>query len=139
MRHDVPEYKIILLATDNVGDTDSQTVLGVKITAIMLTHSYVETIPLQAFLIEMPGGLRLFHGTCASAASVKKFPIGRSEFYDLDVMILDYEHDFDFIHREFHPRHMIKDHEKDGATWWSQYPDMLTILHHGEYFCLWSY
>ncbi len=49
-------------------------------------------------------------------------------------MILDYEYDFDAIHRDFHPTHLIKHHEKFGATRWVNYLDAPTILHHGEFF-----
>jgi hypothetical protein len=130
--HGIPEEKIMLLDTKNAGDMDTKTVHGVRITAIQLTHSFIETIQLQAFLIEMPGGLRFFHGTCSSAASVKTYLKGKSEFYDLDVMMLDYEHDFDAVHKEFRPRHMIKHHEKEGAAWWPDYPQAPVVLHHGE-------
>jgi L-ascorbate metabolism protein UlaG (beta-lactamase superfamily) len=130
----VPKKKIVVLDTKNPGDLVTQTVLGVKITAIMLTHSYVESIRINAFLVKLPGGIKFFHGTCASAASIKKYLTNNSEFYYLDVMMLDYEHDFVAIYKEFHPKHLIKHHEKSGATWWTGYPDKPKILKHGESF-----
>ena len=126
--------KILVLSGKNPGDMETLTVMGVRITAVLLRHSYVDSILLNTFLIELPSGTRIFHGTCVSASSVEEYLTDKPEFYDLDVMMLDYEHDFEAIHLEFHPKHLIKHHESSGATWWADYPSSPKILHHGEFF-----
>ena len=128
----VPAGKIIELDPD-LGKNETATVLGVNITSFRMKHT-ATTDNIDSFILEMPDGLRFYHGTCTSKSSVDSYMAGHDEFYGLDVMILDYEHDFADMHATFNPETLIKEHDFQTlqATVWEDYPGGQQILGHND-------
>lgn len=106
----VPASKIVAL-TPSMGGTDKVTnVAGCDITAIGMYHTSVPSIQVDTYLVEMPSGISWFHGTCADGDCYDSYIQGRSSLDDLDMMALDYEHDFGTVWDEKAPKVLIKTH-----------------------------
>lgn len=135
LARNIPSNQVTALSP-TVGNSVSQTVLGVKITSYGMMHTGFN-VQVDTYLVELPNGIKFFHGTCASAASAANYMAGFPELYGLNVMILDYEHDFTAIDNTFYPEVMAKVHDFNNnglGTLWDDYPqNPLTLLHNTTY------
>ncbi len=135
LARNIASNQVIELAP-GVGGSVSQTVLGVKITSYGMMHTGFN-VQVDTFLVELPNGIKFFHGTCASAASATNYMVGHPEFYGLNAMILDYEHDFTSIDNTFNPEVLVKVHDFNNnglGTLWDDYPQgQQTLLHNTTY------
>jgi PKD repeat protein/L-ascorbate metabolism protein UlaG (beta-lactamase superfamily) len=122
--------KIVELAP-TLGNNVSTTVLGVKITAFKMMHA-MTTDQIDTFLVELPNGIRFFHGTCASGASMNSYMKGHAEFYCLDAIMVDFDFDFAALNSEFRPEVIFKTHEMgmQTVTYWDNYPSGQETLTH---------
>jgi len=130
----VPASKIKEIAP-SLGQNESTTVLGVKVTAFRMLHTATND-EIDSFIIEMPSGIKFYHATCTSASSVNSYMVGHTKFYGLNVMILDYEHDFATMKNTFYPEVLMKvhDYQTGLATVWTDYPSGQQILNHNNTF-----
>jgi hypothetical protein len=130
----VAEEKIIELQP-SLGGHLSIELLGVTITSCGMQH-LGGTTPLQSFLIETSGGVRIYHGTCTSQASIPACVEGGVELRDLDVMILCSFEDLTGAYEEFTPKALMKVHDfsTGKGTIWTDYPSEFVVLEHGDIF-----
>ena len=124
--------KIVEIAP-TLGQNETSQVLGVNVTAFRMTHTATGD-QIDSFIVEMPSGITLYHGTCTSASSFDNYMKGHDEFYGLNVMILDYEHDFAKSNTEFFPDVLMKvhDYQTGRATVWGSYPGGSQQLNHND-------
>ncbi len=132
----VPSSKVVELSP-SLGGHVSATVLGVNITAYGMVHTAMATTQVDTYLVEMPNGIRWFHGTCAAASCENTYMTG-NEFQDLDVMILDIEHSPATANNNFHPKVLVLDHDYNTnwrqAQLWDDYPQgKITMSHNTTY------
>ena len=106
----VPASKIVEL-TPTLGGTDKATnVAGCNITAIGMYHTMATSTQVDTYLVEMPSGISWFHGTCAAGACYNSYIKNRDILDDLDMMALDFEHNFNTVWDEKEPKVLIKTH-----------------------------
>jgi hypothetical protein len=106
----VPTAKIVELSPA-VGGTASVTdVAGCNITAIGMTHTMATTVQVDTYYVEMPSGIRWFHGTCAASANYANYIKHMTLLDDLDMMALDFEHNFNTVWDEKEPNLLIETH-----------------------------
>ncbi|MCK5773320.1 MAG: hypothetical protein KAH57_05985 [Thermoplasmata archaeon] len=113
---------------------------NVKITAYLMPHTGSSSINVITFLIEMPNGMKWFHGGCYSNAgtdhssSMKAY----TELNDLDVMLVDFDHDMDSIDSYFKPMVIGEIHDYSSSPWtstvWEDYPGNKRTLSHGDFY-----
>jgi len=106
----VPANKIVELSPAAGGTAKATNVLGCNITAIGMYHTMAPTTRVDTYLVEMPSGIKWFHGTCAEGASYNAYIKNRAILDDLDMMALDFEHDFNTVWDEKEPKVLIKTH-----------------------------
>ena len=116
-----------------LGQNETSQVLGVNVTAIRMIHTATGG-EIDSFIVEMPSGITFYHGTCSSASSMDNYMKGHDEFYGLNVMILDYEHDFGKANTEYYPEVLMKVHDwqTSRATAWDNYPGGSQQLNHND-------
>lgn len=137
----ISEDKLIEInPTSSSKVTTSIQSLNVKITAYSMPHTGGPTINVVTFLIEMPNGLKWFHGTCYSdpgsdkEASMKQY----NELKNLDVMLIDFDHNFGKVDSHFKPMVIGKTHDYQSTPYvnevWLDYPNDKKVLNHGDFF-----
>ncbi len=111
----VPASKIVELSP-TLGGTDSATnVAGCNITAIGMVHTQMTSVQVDTFYVEMPSGIKFFHGTCASGSSYASYMKNRALLDDLDMMALDFEHNFNTVWDEKDPKLIFETHTFSSA------------------------
>jgi len=134
----VPADHIVELSPA-LGGNASATVRGVKITAYGMVHTMATTTQVDTYLVEMPSGIKWFHGTCAAASCENTYMKPHTEFNGLDAMMLDIEHNAGTANANFHPKVLVLDHDyssgnPDKATLWDDYPNgKITMSHNTTY------
>jgi hypothetical protein len=132
----VPSSKIVELSPGR-GQNASETVLGVKITAYGMVHTQMTTVDVVTFMLELPNGIKFFHGTCSSPSSESSYMRSHTEFYGLDVMINDVDHNFGTLHNTYYPNALFKAHDYNNrpyATLWEDYPNNPATYSHNDTF-----
>jgi hypothetical protein len=111
----VPTNKIVELSP-TLGGTDSATnVAGCNITAIGMVHTMATSVQVDTFYVEMPSGIKWFHGACASGSSYNSYMKNRALLDDLDFMALDFEHNFNTVWDEKDPNLLFETHTFSAA------------------------
>jgi len=106
----VPANKIVELSP-SLGGTDSATdVAGCNITAIGMVHTMATSVQVTTFYVEMPSGIKFFHGACASSSSYAPYIKNRALLDDLDMMAMDFEHNFNTVWDEKSPNLLYETH-----------------------------
>ena len=106
----VPANKIVELSP-SLGGTDSATdVAGCNITAIGMVHTMATSVQVTTFYVEMPSGIKWFHGACASSSSYAPYIKNRALLDDLDMMAMDFEHNFNTVWDEKGPSLLYETH-----------------------------
>ena len=98
----VSSSKIVELSPTQGGEASVTDVLGVNITSIGMYHTYATTTQVDTFYVEMPNGIKFFHGTCASAGCYDAYMKNRAYLKGLHMMALDFEHNFGTIDTNLH-------------------------------------
>ena len=133
LARNVPADHIVELSPA-LGGNASATVKGVKITSYGMVHTQDPTTQVNTYLVEMPSGIRWFHGTCAAASCENSYMKPHTEFKGLDVMILDIEHSAATANSNFHPKVLVLDHDYTGnpdkAQLWDDYPNGKIVMSH---------
>ena len=145
LENGIPAEKIIELSP-KPGEKVSTMVksLGIKVTSYRMTHTMMGEAPVDTFLVEMPGGVRWYHGTCSSGPLTMKWMQKFPELKDLDVMLMDCDVDFARIKPLFNPRVLIRTHDFKSpvnpkpATLYTDYPKGEKVLNHGDSWVLGS-
>ncbi len=106
----VPSGKIVELSPTLGGTASVTDLLGCNITAIGMTHSITTSIQVDTFYVEMPNGIRWFHGTCAAGENYASYIRNRALLDDLDMMALDFEHNANTVWLEKEPQVYIETH-----------------------------
>jgi hypothetical protein len=106
----VPASKIVELSP-SLGGTDSATdVAGCNITAIGMSHTMATGTQVDTYFVEMPSGIKWFHGTCAASENYATRIKNRALLDDLDMMAMDFEHNRNTIWTEKSPNVYIETH-----------------------------
>ncbi|MEI6150024.1 MAG: hypothetical protein WCS01_13070 [bacterium] len=90
--------------------------LNVTVTAFGMEHTMMPGVKVDTFLVEMPNGIKWYHGTCSSGAKTMAWMAKHAELKNLDVMILDCDMAFASVKKQFQPRLLIKDHDFQSQT-----------------------
>jgi len=112
--------------------------LGIKVTSYRMTHTMMGKAPVDTFLLEMPGGVRWYHGTCSSGPLTMKWMATFPELKDLDVMLMDCDVDFAKIKAEFKPKALIRTHDFKSpanpkpATLYTDFPNGKKVMNHED-------
>lgn len=111
----VPSSKIVELSPTLGGTASATDVAGCNITSIGMVHTMATSVQVNTFYVEMPSGIKWFHGACASSSSYNPYIKDRQLLDDLDMMALDFEHDFDTVWDEKAPNLLFKTHTFSGT------------------------
>ncbi|MFW3145743.1 MAG: PKD domain-containing protein [Thermoplasmatota archaeon] len=132
------DYLVEMNPTSGSKVTKTISPFNVNITAYQMPHTYGGT--LVTFLIEMPNGMKWFHGTCYSdsgsdkEATMKTYP----ELKDLDVMLIDFDHNFGNADSFFRPLVIASTHDYTSTPFknevWLDYPQRKSTLFHDDFF-----
>ena len=106
----VPANKIVELSPSLGGTASATDVAGCNITAIGMVHTQATSVQVNTYYVEMPSGIKFFHGCDASASSYASYIKNRALLDDLDMMALDFEHDFDTVWEDKSPNLLFETH-----------------------------
>lgn len=112
--------------------------LGLKITAYQMEHTMMPEVYVDTYLIEMPNGVKWYHGTCSSGENTLKWMDERPELKNLDVMLLDCDIDFAVAKKMFTPKTLMRTHDfkteikPAPVTVYTDFPDGESMLGHGD-------
>jgi hypothetical protein len=116
-----------------LGNSLSATVAGAKITAYRMIHTGVPGLEQNAYMVEMPSGIKWYHGTCTGTSNVNAYMKDDPDFYNLDAMFMDYEHNFPALDQEFEPNILGRIHVPTGqgvpTLWHNYFQDSYTLTH----------
>ena len=131
----VSSSKIVELSPTLGGEDSVTNLLGVDIRAIGMSHTYMSTTQVDTFYVELPNGIKFFHGTCAEAACYDSYMKNRAYLKGLNMMALDFEHNFQTIDTNLYPEVLIKTHtfSVGGVGYlWDDYPQGYQVLNHND-------
>ncbi len=85
--------------------------LNVQITSYGMEHTWMSGVQVNTFLVEMPSGVKWYHGTCSSGSNTETYMANALELKGLDVMLLDFDLIKPAIYTNYYPEFVIKDHD----------------------------
>jgi chitodextrinase len=106
----ISNSNIIELSPTLGGTASAQDVAGCNITAIGMVHTMATSVQVNTYYVEMPSGIKWFHGTCASSSSYTNYIKHLNMLDDLDMMAMDFEHDFNTVWDEKEPNLLFETH-----------------------------
>jgi PKD repeat protein len=111
----VPNNKIVDLSPSLGGTQSATNVAGCNITAIGMVHTLATSVQVTTFYVELPSGIKFFHGCDASGSSYASYIQNRALLDDLDFMALDFEHNMNTVWDEKNPNLLIETHTFSAA------------------------
>jgi len=135
----VPASQIIELSP-TLGGKKSTTIssLGVTIHSYGMVHTSMPTVQVDTYLLEMPNGLKWYHGTCSSETATMNYMANYPELKGLDVMIADTDMIFGTLNTQYYPETLIRDHDFNygstpiPATVYESYSTVFARLFHNQ-------
>ncbi len=110
--------------------------LNVKITSFGMEHTWMSGVQDNTFLVEMPSGIKWYHGTCSSGTTTETYMANAPELKGLDVMVLDFDLIKPAIYTTYYPEFVIKDHDYQTfqATVFNNKQQLVNTLSHNQTF-----
>ncbi|MCU0798292.1 MAG: PKD domain-containing protein [Candidatus Thermoplasmatota archaeon] len=110
--------------------------LNVQITSYGMEHTWMSGVQDNTFLVEMPSGVKWYHGTCSSGSNTETYMANAPELKGLDVMLLDFDLIKPAIYTNYYPEYVIKDHDYQTfqATVYNNKQQLVNTLSHNQTF-----